>query len=398
MTTHARRFISLLLCTALFGALPVGAATAVSSGAGAVAPRLTATQSSLSFGEVTLGNYVGPQSFTMTNTSGPTTVALVLSGAAADDFAWSFESDCPAPSGASGQIISLGADQSCTVDMYFYPGALGSRNAILNLTNNAGPSTSIALFGTGGIGYYQVSSTGAVGYGGDAGYYGDASNVPLNQPIVGMAQTGDNGGYWLVAADGGVFSYGDAPFYGSAGDTALNEPIVGIAGSFNANGLDGYWLVAADGGVFSYGDAQFYGSAGSINLNQPIVGMAATPDGGGYWLVGADGGVFSYGDAQFYGSAGALPLVAPIVGMAAMPDGGGYWISAADGGLFSYGDSGFFGSGTGQGLSQVVGMATDGVPTLQAASDLPALRPHMARGGTSASDRNASGPRYFAKS
>jgi hypothetical protein len=396
MTTQARRFISLLLSTVLFGAISVIAATGAVSGANVVAPRLTATESSLSFGEATLGTYVGPQSFTMTNNSAPTTVTLVFSGAGADDFAWTFESGCPTPTDASGEIITLGQNQPCTVDMYFYPGALGARNATLTLTDNAGPSPSIALSGTGGIGYYQVSSTGTVAYGGDAGYYGDASNVTLNHPIVGMAQTGDNGGYWLVASDGGIFNYGDAPFYGSTGGTALNKPIVGMAGTFDANGPNGYWLVASDGGIFSYGAAQFYGSTGGMHLNKPIVGMAATPDGGGYWLVASDGGIFSYGDAQFYGSAGALPLAQPIVGMAAMPDGAGYWFSAADGGLFNYGDAPFYGSGTGQGLGQVVGMATDGVPTLQAEADIPALRLHLARGGSTASGHNSPGARYFA--
>ena len=40
---------------------------------------------------------------------------------------------------------------------------------------------------------------------------------PLNQPIVGMAATPDDGGYWLVAGDGGIFSFGDAAFHGSTG-------------------------------------------------------------------------------------------------------------------------------------------------------------------------------------
>ena len=437
MTTEARRFTSLLLCTALVGALSLVAATGVASGAGAVAPRLTTTVSSLSFDEATLGTFVGPQSFTMTNSSAQTTITLDFSGDAADDFAWFFESGCPTPTDPSGEVITLAANQSCTVDMYFYPGALGARNATLTLADDTGTGPSIALSGTGGIGYYQVSSTGAVGSGGDAGYFGDASNLPLNHPIVGMAQTGDNGGYWLVASDGGIFNYGDAPFYGSTGAIPLNKPIVGMAGSSDFNGPNGYWLVASDGGIFnygaaqfygstgsihlnkpivgmaatpdgggywlvasdggifSYGDAQFYGSTGSIHLNKPIVGMAATPDGGGYWLVASDGGIFSYGDAQFYGSTGSLALAQPIVGMAVMPDGGGYWFSAADGGLFNYGDAPFYGSGTGQGV-QVVGMATDGVPTLQANSDLPALRPHMAGGGRTASGRNVPGPRYFA--
>jgi hypothetical protein len=395
MTTRARRFSSVLLCTTLLGTLSLVAATGVASGAAAVAPRLTTTVNTLSFGETTLGTYVGPQSFTMTNSSTPTTITLDFSGAAADDFAWFFESGCPTPTDASGEVIMLAAGQSCTVDIFFYPGALGERDATLTLADQTGTGPSIALSGTGGIGYYQVSSGGAVGSGGDAGYYGDASNLPLNHPIVGMAPTGDNGGYWLVASDGGIFNYGDAPFYGSTGGITLNKPIVGMAGSSDLNGPNGYWLVASDGGIFNYGAAQFFGSTGSLHLNKPIVGMAATPDGGGYWLVASDGGIFSYGDAQFYGSTGSLALAQPIVGMAVMPDGGGYWFSAADGGLFNYGDAPFYGSGTGQGV-QVVGMATDGVPTLQASSDLPALRPHMARGGSTASDRSAPRPRYFA--
>ena len=44
-----------------------------------------------------------------------------------------------------------------------------------------------------------------------------------------MAATPDGKGYWLVASDGGIFNYGDAGFYGSAGGIHLNEPIVGMA-------------------------------------------------------------------------------------------------------------------------------------------------------------------------
>ena len=188
---------------------------------------------------------------------------------------------------------------------------------------------SVALSGSGTIGYYQVSSKGAVAHFGDAGFFGDLSGTALNKPIVGIAQTGDNGGYWLAASDGGIFNYGDAGFFGSAGGIMLNKPIVGIAPTADGGG---YWLVATDGGIFNYGDAPFYGSTGSLHLNQPIVGMAATADGGGHWLVASDGGIFSYGDAQFYGSTGSLHLNKPIVGMAATPDGGGYWLVASDGG------------------------------------------------------------------
>jgi hypothetical protein len=44
-----------------------------------------------------------------------------------------------------------------------------------------------------------------------------------------MAPTPDGGGYWMVASDGGIFAFGDAGFYGSAGNLVLNEPIVGMA-------------------------------------------------------------------------------------------------------------------------------------------------------------------------
>jgi hypothetical protein len=123
--------------------------------------------------------------------------------------------------------------------------------------------------------------------------------------------------------------------------------------------------------------------------------MVPTPDGAGYWLVASDGGIFAYGDAQFYGSTGSIHLAQPIVGMAGMPDGGGYWFTAADGGLFNYGSAPFYGSGAGQGLGTVVGMATDGVPTFNAESDIAAIRPHLARPGSTASGSTTPRTRYF---
>ena len=104
-------------------------------------------------------------------------------------------------------------------------------------------------------------------------------------------------GCWAPTA---AFSVSVMPvFNGSTGAVHLNQPIVGMAATGDGRG---YWLVGADGGIFSFGDARFYGSTGAVHLNQPIVGMAATGDGRRYWLVGADGGIFSFGDARFYGS------------------------------------------------------------------------------------------------
>ena len=211
---------------------------------------------------------------------------------------------------------------------------------------------------SGGVGGYLLSAAdGGVFAFGNAVFDGSMGGQPLNQPMVGMAETPDHGGYWQVAADGGIFSFGDAHFYGSTGSMQLNKPVVGMAATPDGGG---YWLVASDGGIFSFGDAHFYGSTGSMQLNKPVVGMAATPDGGGYWLVASDGGIFSFGDAHFYGSAGALALAQPVVAMAATPDGGGYWMVATDGGIFDYGDAPFEGSLAG---TSVVAGSVAVVPT-----------------------------------
>jgi hypothetical protein len=367
---------------------------------------LSASTSQLTFRGTTLGTYNGPLNVTLTNTSSAIDQVTGYEFSGDNDFVFdNAQSQC-------SSALSPGA--SCVLKFDFLPGALGTRTGSIGVIDTASSGIIISLTGVGSIGYYQVTSQGAVGYAGDAAYYGEVT-TPLNKPIVGIAPTGDDGGYWLVGADGGVFSFGDAGFYGSTGGIRLNKPIVGMTAD-GSRGAHGYWFVASDGGVFSYGSAQFYGSTGSIRLNKPIVSMASTADGGGYWLVASDGGIFAYGDAHFYGSTGGLALnksivgmvptpddggywlvasdggifsygdarffgstggiklVQPIVGMAAMPDAGGYWLSAADGGLFNYGAAPFYGSGVDAGAGQVVGMATDGVATFQAQGRQPAVR------------------------
>ncbi len=418
MRSRGQRWASLAVCSVLCGGLSLAAAAGTESSAGATQPALHAAPAGLDFGEATLGDVVGPQSFTIVNTSSAadTITDIVATGVGADDFFGVLAANCTVD---LNDDIALAPSGECTIDTSFNPGALGPRSAILDIVDTADSGATVSVTGVGGIGYYQVDSQGTVAHFGDAGFFGDASGRPLNRPVVGIAQTGDNRGYWLVGSDGGIFNYGDAAFYGSAGAVPLNKPIVGIAPTLDGAGYwlvatdggifnygdapffgstgslslnqpivgmaatpdgGGYWLVASDGGIFAFGDARFYGSTGSTHLNKPIVGMAATPDGGGYWLVASDGGVFAYGDAQFYGSTGSIRLNQPIVGMAAMPDGAGYWFTAADGGLFNYGTAPFLGAAAGTGMGTVVGMASDGAPTLQGFLDQPALRAHATAG------------------
>ena len=314
MRTRVRRWTSLVACSALCGGLSVGLAAGTGGTAGAVGGELTVAPSSLNFGPLTLGDITGPQAFTLHNTSlttNDTITDITTTGPAANDYFGLLGSDCATPD-AQGDI-ELGPARPAPSTRSSFPDRSGHATPPSTSPIRPGLRGHYRSQRTGTIGYYQVSTKGTVAHFGDAGFFGDLTGTALNKPIVGIAQTGDNGGYWLAASDGGIFNYGDAGFFGSAGGIMLNKPIVGIAPTTDGKG---YWLVATDGGIFNYGDAGFFGSTGSMHLNQPIVGMAASPDGGGYWLVASDGGIFSYGDAQFYGSTGSIHLNKPIVGMA----------------------------------------------------------------------------------
>jgi hypothetical protein len=212
------------------------------------------------------------------------------------------------------------------------PGPLTTPNGVEIATTVAAGAISPSQ-----LGYWAVCQDGRVLTQGDAGFFGQPSDVP--SPIVGMAATTSGKGYWLAAADGGVYSFGDAVYYGSMSGIPLSKPVVGMAATPSGQG---YFLVASDGGIFAFGDATFAGSTGGMVLNKPIVGMAAAPT-GGYWLVATDGGVFSFG-APFLGSMGATPLAKPVVGLTTTPSGAGYTLAAADGGIFAFGDAPFFGN------------------------------------------------------
>ena len=209
--------------------------------------------------------------------------------------------------------------------------------------------------GTTLAGYRLVASDGGIFTEGDATYDGSEGGKPLNQPIVGMADTPDDGGYWLVASDGGIFTFGDAQYDGSQGGTKLNKPIVGM--SITSPELTdpslsmaatpdgkGYWLVSENGTVSAFGDAVNYGSkTGSAS---PINGIAAAPGGTGYWLLGANGAVYGFGSVPY--DAGSLPAAGisanDAMAIAPTPDGKGYWIVEADGMVWPFGDAVNYGS------------------------------------------------------
>jgi len=93
-----------------------------------------------------------------------------------------------------------------------------------------------------------------------------AAPAPPPPPPAAVAGLPAPRGYRVLAEDGGVFTFGDAVFAGSATDLDLDEPIVGGASTPSGKG---YVLFGAKGGVFSFGDAGFHGSAADLALHAP---------------------------------------------------------------------------------------------------------------------------------
>ncbi len=346
-----------------------------SVGPGTQSATLTGLQNGTSYTlQVAAVNSIGPGPFASTTATplgvpgAPGTVLAADSGSGSVTLTWS------APSVTGGSAITsytVVPTPSCVTCVIRVSGTGASVTGLNNGTaytfvvvasnaQGSGPISSpsnVVTPQTPPQGYWIATNNGGVLAQNGARFYGSASNLVLNQPIVGMAATPDHRGYWLVARDGGIFAFGDAAFYGSMGGRALNAPIVGMASTRDGKG---YYEVASDGGIFAFGDAAFYGSMGGKALNQPVVAVALTPNGGGYWEVASDGGVFSFGDANFYGSTGNLTLNKPVEAISPTPDGGGYWFVASDGGVFSFGDANFYGSGVGLVPSgSVVAMTTD---------------------------------------
>jgi murein DD-endopeptidase MepM/ murein hydrolase activator NlpD len=181
------------------------------------------------------------------------------------------------------------------------PGTVENTGQLLHYGDLRSSSPSDRMFivsAPNGGGYWIATQEGVVSVFGDAGSYGDLSEISLNKPIVGMRSTPSGLGYWLVASDGGIFTFGDAQFFGSTGAMTLNKPIVGMGSTLS--GL-GYWLVASDGGIFTFGDAQFFGSAPGQNSNSDFIEILTSRVTSGYALVSAAGEVLNFGDMELQG-------------------------------------------------------------------------------------------------
>jgi len=131
---------------------------------------------------------------------------------------------------------------------------------------------------------------------------------------------------WCACAPAFGATVSGAPYMGSASNLGLNQPIVGMAAT---PGGKGYWLVAADGGIFTFGTARYRGSATWRTDPAPVVGIATTPSGLGYWIASGGGGTMAFGDARPFGMQ-MPPAQGGVVAIAASPR-NGYWLATRDG-------------------------------------------------------------------
>ena len=192
-----------------------------------------------------------------------------------------------------------------------------------------------------GEGLWVAKADGAVLAFGQAQHHGDAEDIELDSPIVGIAAHRSGRGYWLVSADGEVRAYGEAQHHGSAEDQNCLKPVVAIA----ANPADdGYWLADENGGIYGFGGAQTVGNGENLEMFRPVSSLVASSTGDGYWLADAGGGIYNFGDASAHGSTRGQHLPAPAAGLASDPTDSGYWLLGSDSAIYQYGSSEQLGS------------------------------------------------------
>jgi hypothetical protein len=257
-----------------------------------------------------------------TTTSGPATTTTVPAPSDGDVVGggvgyWMLETD--------GTVYAFGSAE-------YYGDVRGRLNGSVAVDLDATPS---------GSGYWILARDGVVYAFGDAVIHAPtrplAADLAPGEHAVAILSTLDGGGYWISTNRGRVATYGDAIYSGDASELPLNGPIVDAA---RAETGEGYYLAASDGGVFAFGSAQFRGSMGAGRIGGRVSAFAPDADGRGYRLVSSDGGVFCF-SARFFGSLKRVVINREPTGMATA--GNGYVVVGGDGGVFSFGDANFFG-------------------------------------------------------
>jgi hypothetical protein len=159
-------------------------------------------------------------------------------------------------------------------------------------------------------GYWVAYANGAVA-GSNAPVLGSLQNSPHGGGIIAIAQAPDGIGYYLLTSTGAVFGFGHAPTFGAP--VALPAGVSATAMTATPDGL-GYYVLSSSGAVIPYGDAQVF-PPGRLFAGSPATSIATTTDGLGYWVATSGGTVAPFGDAQTEGPASSPAGVRGVIAL-----------------------------------------------------------------------------------
>ena len=246
------------------------------------APAITATPSSVNFGERTVGTTGTSQTVTVKNTG---SASLTVSGTS---ITGTNGTDFSVESNSCGTPVAAGA--SCALSVRFTPGAAGARSASLSVSHNAaGGATVIGLGGTGTAPLLVGAPTNVVATGGDG-----VLNVSWTAPTSGAKAVGY--GIWLYDGKGytGKFTYvcgtcNSAAVTGVANGAPYYVAVYGYDGSAWGLGAasNGAWVLAVPGAPTNL---KATAGAGSLTVTWTAPATpGAVVDGYGVFLYDARG-------------------------------------------------------------------------------------------------------------
>jgi hypothetical protein len=171
----------------VFGNVPGGQLTVSLAGTGLAPASILLTPASIIFGPATVGSPSAPQYVTIANTGD--IASSLTSETASGDFSLS----------ANTCTGSLAGNYSCTVGIVFTPGASGTRNGVLTVTDSVGTQTAL-LSGTG-----QTKATDALAPASIAFAAQQVGTVSVSQQVT-LTNTGDQPLTSIAVATTGDFT------------------------------------------------------------------------------------------------------------------------------------------------------------------------------------------------
>jgi hypothetical protein len=266
-------------------------------------PNVTFTPASVSFGSQAQGTAGAAQAVTVTNSSGQTRTITRVStaGTTPDDFFVSADT-------CAGASLAVGA--SCQVEVRFFPGASGTRSAVLRVQSGS-PSAfeDMPLDGTG-----AAATTGPTGATGATGAKGATGAVGATGTAGAAGATGTAGVTGATGATGPTGARGPTGDGGATGSTGVSGSTgpTGSTGTLGATGPVG--ATGATGGTGPSGPSGDTGPTGPTgDTGLPGLGGLVGPAGatGPTGATGATGGTGPSGSDGPTGAGGPTGNTGP---------------------------------------------------------------------------------------